>query len=376
MNGGGDPSHQPSYYLIPASAGFMQPPGQQWLPPPGSPMSTGFPPLSSLMAAANGGAFGGPSPPMSAGMAEPSPMIDTPWPKGAVVKPSPKCPRPQRVPGKNQFRHEIIIRNADSGKIMGVKGRRVAVVEELSNTVISFQKVASGQKDRGLTITGNTEEVIEHARLLIEETIRRNVSPNRPDGAIAEADEGQDDEDDGAGIKFEKADDGSVRMSCDDPHMLEAAQNALSQFFVRRAPNRRSGVDSERRKSVPDFGEDDTVTATNDSTSVDDSATAAPVASKNGQSNNKQNTVSEADATPNWRAMAKSTPNLSGSGAVPTTTVDKFDGLDGNPVQLVRAVYTRDYVLQCADSPASRVAPPQWRAPADIARLPPQVAPN
>ncbi len=63
--------------------------------------------------------------------------------------------------------------------VMGVKGRRVAVVEELSNTVISFQKVASGQKDRGLTITGNTEEVIEHARLLIEETIRRNVSPNR-----------------------------------------------------------------------------------------------------------------------------------------------------------------------------------------------------
>lgn len=41
-----------------------------------------------------------------------------------------------------QLRHEMIIRNSDSGKIMGVKGRRVAAVEQLTNTVISFQKVS------------------------------------------------------------------------------------------------------------------------------------------------------------------------------------------------------------------------------------------
>ena len=35
----------------------------------------------------------------------------------------------------------MIIRNADSGKLMGVKGRRVALVEQLSGSVISFQKV-------------------------------------------------------------------------------------------------------------------------------------------------------------------------------------------------------------------------------------------
>jgi hypothetical protein len=99
-----------------------------------------------------------------------------------------------------------------------------------------------------------------------------------------------------------------------------------------------------------------------DNTTVDDSA--ATQAAKTGQSNK---TVSEADTTPNWRAMAKSTPNLSGAAALATT--DKFEGLDGNPVQLVRAVYTRDYVLQCADSPASRIAPPHLRAPVDIARL-------
>ena len=62
---------------------------------------------------------------------------------------------------------------------MGVKGRRVAVVEELSKTVISFQKVDPKNKDRVLTITGSTEESIQFAKKLIEETIRRNVSPNR-----------------------------------------------------------------------------------------------------------------------------------------------------------------------------------------------------
>ncbi len=64
-------------------------------------------PLSSTptlvsAAAVSGGAVGG----------EP----ETPWPKGAVTKPSSKFPQPQKVPGKSQFRDEIIIRNADSGK--------------------------------------------------------------------------------------------------------------------------------------------------------------------------------------------------------------------------------------------------------------------
>jgi hypothetical protein len=63
--------------------------------------------------------------------------------------------------------------------VMGVKGRRVAVVEELSKTVISFQKVDPKSKDRVLTITGSNEESLQYAKKLIEETIRRNVSPNR-----------------------------------------------------------------------------------------------------------------------------------------------------------------------------------------------------
>lgn len=63
--------------------------------------------------------------------------------------------------------------------VMGVKGRRVAVVEEMSKTVISFQKVEHNSKYRVLAISGSTMESIQHAKRLIEETIKRNVSPNR-----------------------------------------------------------------------------------------------------------------------------------------------------------------------------------------------------
>jgi len=62
---------------------------------------------------------------------------------------------------------------------MGVKGRRVALVEELSKTVISFQKVEPTSRDRILTITGIDEESLRTAKMLIEDTIRRNLSPDR-----------------------------------------------------------------------------------------------------------------------------------------------------------------------------------------------------
>ena len=35
---------------------------------------------------------------------------------------------------------QVVIRNADSGKVMGLKGRRVHMIEELTETVISFQR--------------------------------------------------------------------------------------------------------------------------------------------------------------------------------------------------------------------------------------------
>jgi hypothetical protein len=60
---------------------------------------------------------------------------------------------------------------------MGVRGRRVAAVEQLTNTIISFAPVPPGQKDRTLTIHGTTQMELERAQMLIVETIQRNMSP-------------------------------------------------------------------------------------------------------------------------------------------------------------------------------------------------------
>ena len=76
--------------------------------------------------------------------------------------PSGKFSRPTQPPGKSYFKDEVVIRNSDSGKgklkdlffevpfhtihfdfslkVMGIKGRRVHMIEELSDTVISFQR--------------------------------------------------------------------------------------------------------------------------------------------------------------------------------------------------------------------------------------------
>lgn len=62
---------------------------------------------------------------------------------------------------------------------MGVKGRRVALVEALSGTIISFQKVDAKCRERILTISGSSLVAIGDAKRLIQETIRRNVSPAR-----------------------------------------------------------------------------------------------------------------------------------------------------------------------------------------------------
>ncbi|CAG9814539.1 unnamed protein product [Phaedon cochleariae] len=98
---------------------------------------------------------------------------------GEVIKPSGKFNKPTRIPGKKYCKDEVVIRNADSGKVMGIKGRRVHMIEELSETIISFQRVNPGAKERLVQITGANEESINHAKQLIEETIRRNASPVR-----------------------------------------------------------------------------------------------------------------------------------------------------------------------------------------------------
>uniref|UniRef100_T1J289 K Homology domain-containing protein n=1 Tax=Strigamia maritima TaxID=126957 RepID=T1J289_STRMM len=78
---------------------------------------------------------------------------------GEVIKCSGKFAKPTKIPGKNYFKDEIIIRNSDSGK------------------------VSQGAKDRLVQITGPGEESINQAKSYIAETIRRNASPvrERPD---------------------------------------------------------------------------------------------------------------------------------------------------------------------------------------------------
>lgn len=96
---------------------------------------------------------------------------------GDVMKNSGKFTKPTRIPGKNYCKDEVVIRNSDSGKVMGIKGRRVHIIEELSETIISFQRVSPGAKERLVQITGSSEDKIHYAKDLIKDTIQRNASP-------------------------------------------------------------------------------------------------------------------------------------------------------------------------------------------------------
>jgi hypothetical protein len=97
---------------------------------------------------------------------------------GEVLKPSGKFSKPTRIPGKKYCKDEVVIRNADSGKgryrdlsrqkcrqhwgfykklcllfiVMGIKGRRVHMIEELSETIISFQRGKSLQTQCSLVL--------------------------------------------------------------------------------------------------------------------------------------------------------------------------------------------------------------------------------
>lgn len=179
------------------------------------------------------------------------------------MPPNPFIPQPLLAPeavlmrqrslkkNKTMLRHEMIIRNSDSGKIMGVKGRRVALVEQMTNTVISFQKVDPKSKERTLTITASFMEDIERAKDLIIETIKRNMSPIRIDRSMH--DKLEDDDENENDISIETTQDGMLKVCCSDPEVLQAAQQALSEYLRTRA--RPSAEErekrKERRKSMP-----------------------------------------------------------------------------------------------------------------------------
>ncbi|XP_068621650.1 eukaryotic translation initiation factor 4E-binding protein Mextli isoform X3 [Battus philenor] len=133
-----------------------------------------------LVPTMEGSGMGGSVSPTLAAPTEPPTLLGP----GEVIKPSGKFPKPTKIPGKNYSKDEVVIRNADSGKVMGIKGRRVHMIEEISDTIISFQRVSPGAKERLVQITGPNEENVNHAKHLIGDTIRRNASPVRLEGVL------------------------------------------------------------------------------------------------------------------------------------------------------------------------------------------------
>ncbi|XP_022834673.1 eukaryotic translation initiation factor 4E-binding protein Mextli isoform X6 [Spodoptera litura] len=109
-----------------------------------------------LVPTMEGSGSGGSVSPTLAAPAEPPSLLGP----GEIIKPSGKFPKPTKIPGKNYSKDEVVIRNADSGK------------------------VSPGAKERLVQITGPNEENVNHAKHLIGDTIRRNASPVRLDGAL------------------------------------------------------------------------------------------------------------------------------------------------------------------------------------------------
>ncbi|XP_034233995.1 eukaryotic translation initiation factor 4E-binding protein Mextli isoform X4 [Thrips palmi] len=117
-------------------------------------------PVTPSSALASLGQFGQANPLASLNLT-PAQSPTTPQPTllnpGEILKTSGKYPKPTKIPNKNYCKDEVVIRNSDSGK------------------------VNPGAKERLVQITGPTEEKIVHARQLMEDTIRRNASPVRPE---------------------------------------------------------------------------------------------------------------------------------------------------------------------------------------------------
>lgn len=217
----------------------------------------------------------------------------------------------------NQLREEITIRNSDSGKVMGVKGRRVALIEEISKTVISFQKVDPKCKERQLTIVADEKEAIDCAKKLIAKTIERNVSP---EGLADHFDESQQkdatNDNNGNGIhikcnnskdnkiiaekqapvekmttaiRVDKESDGSLKITSSDPSILEAAQTALSEYLLKcmgMGNDVADGRDSSREYGMSEEKGSPSLITTSES--IHGSA----INDRNGTGNRSENTIS------------------------------------------------------------------------------------
>lgn len=123
---------------------------------------------------------------------------------GEILRSSGKFEKPTKIAGKNYFKDEIVIRNSDSGK------------------------VNPGARDRLVQITGPHEEAIGHAKLLVEDTIRRNASPIRDNADLSGFDTSADTE---FGNSFSSVDNQSF-MKKNLQHSYSMGDASLKEYSI------------------------------------------------------------------------------------------------------------------------------------------------
>lgn len=236
-----------------------------------------------------------------------------------LVKNSGKYAGATKVTGKNFLKDEVVIRNSDSGKVMGIKGRRVHMIEELSETIISFERVNPGAKERLVQITGPNEDNIEHARKLIEETIRRNASPDRPVSTLGE-ESGNDKRpvtptSQLAGEYKYTVNVGltPIKITGADPKLVSEAKLVLDEYFSKNKWQRKGSEDVELLSDSENAGQEEK------------SQPTAPV----------------------------------------TPVVEEVKVVVVEIPKPGRLVYTREFLLLCSKSPMSQGSLPNW---ANVAR--------
>ncbi|CDW55540.1 KH 1 domain containing protein [Trichuris trichiura] len=247
--------------------------------------------------------------PLAQAMYQPAPLgTQSPPSAGSKQgsKATAKSTRSTKSSSKTICRAEIVIRNADSGKVMGVKGRRVAVIEEMSNTIqrcarcfrvnvaselaLFLFEVTPNMKDRMITINGPTEEAIEMAKKLIEETIRRNVSPDRVKNgngrgntfsyvnfsASVESEDdvtkGKSNQDAESEVEIVTGDNGEMlKLISPNPQLLQTACKALDFYFKSQRNTNEAGctaVDADGQNSKWKINRRKSLSSLNDSSNA------------------------------------------------------------------------------------------------------------
>lgn len=249
-------------------------------------------------------------------MLSPTQPPSTSFESAELVKNSGKYAGATKVTGKNFLKDEVVIRNSDSGKVMGIKGRRVHMIEELSETIISFERVNPGAKERLVQITGPNEDNIEHARKLIEETIRRNASPDRPVSTLGE-ESGNDKRpvtptSQLAGEYKYTVNVGltPIKITGADPKLVSVAKLVLDEYFSKNKWQRKGSEDVELLSDSENAGQEE-----------------------------------------------KSQPSTP---ATPVAPLEEVKLIVVETPKPGRLVYTREFLLQCSKSPLSQGSLPNW----------------